>query len=316
MESKDKRQRFQSILPTQASISPQAGKIAASLERGLYVVSTPIGCARDMTLRAIDVLRSADVLAAEDTRVLRRLMSIHEIPLCGRKPIAYNDHSGGSRRLAILDHLRVGKSVALVSDAGTPLLGDPGYRLVQAAITDSVPVIPVPGPSASLAALVVAGLPTDRIMFVGFLSRKAAERRRQLEDLRSIAATLVFFEAPGRLRASLKSLSESLGGDRRAAICRELTKKFEEVVRGSLEELELKADQMEPRGEITIVVERSDAARASSADLETDLLALMKKRSLKDSVSELAATSSVPRNEIYRLALKLKMQSDLAEGSE
>ncbi len=316
MESKDKRQRFQSILPTQASISPQAGKIAASLERGLYVVSTPIGCARDMTLRAIDVLRSADVLAAEDTRVLRRLMSIHEIPLCGRKPIAYNDHSGGSRRLAILDHLRVGKSVALVSDAGTPLLGDPGYRLVQAAITDSVPVIPVPGPSASLAALVVAGLPTDRIMFVGFLSRKAAERRRQLEDLRSIAATLVFFEAPGRLRASLKSLSESLGGDRRAAICRELTKKFEEVVRGSLEELELKADQMEPRGEITIVVERSDATLASAADLETDLLALMKVRSLKDAVSELAATSSVPRNEIYRLALKLKMQSDLAEGSE
>ena len=316
MESKDKRQRFQSILPTQASISPQAGKIAANLERGLYVVSTPIGCARDMTLRAIDVLRSADVLAAEDTRVLRRLMSIHEIPLRGRKPIAYNDHSGGSRRLAILDHLRVGKSVALVSDAGTPLLGDPGYRLVQAAITDSVPVIPVPGPSASLAALVVAGLPTDRIMFVGFLSRKAAERRRQLEDLRSIAATLVFFEAPGRLRASLKSLSESLGGDRRAAICRELTKKFEEVVRGSLEELELKADQMEPRGEITIVVERSDAARASAADLETDLLPLMKERSLKDAVSELAATSSVPRNEIYRLALKLKMQSDLAEGSE
>ena len=316
MESKDKRQRFQSILPTQASISPQAGKIAANLERGLYVVSTPIGCARDMTLRAIDVLRSADVLAAEDTRVLRRLMSIHEIPLRGRKPIAYNDHSGGSRRLAILDHLRVGKSVALVSDAGTPLLGDPGYRLVQAAITDSVPVIPVPGPSASLAALVVAGLPTDRIMFVGFLSRKAAERRRQLEDLRLIAATLVFFEAPGRLSASLKSLSESLGGDRRAAICRELTKKFEEVVRGSLEELELKADQMEPRGEITIVVERSDAARASAADLETDLLALMKVRSLKDAVSELAATSSVPRNEIYRLALKLKMQSDLAEGSE
>ena len=316
MESKDKRQRFQSILPTQANISLQADKIAAHLERGLYVVSTPIGCARDITLRAIDVLRRADVLAAEDTRVLRRLMSIHEIPLRGRKPIAYNDHSGGSRRLAILDHLRVGKSVALVSDAGTPLLGDPGYRLVQAAITDSVPVIPVPGPSASLAALVVAGLPTDRIMFVGFLSRKAAERRRQLEDLRSIAATLVFFEAPGRLRASLKSLSESLGGDRQAAICRELTKKFEEVVRGSLTELERDADRMEPRGEITIVVERSDSAHASAADLETDLLALMKERSLKDAVSELAATSSVPRNEIYRLALKLKMQSDLAEGSE
>ena len=316
MESKDKRRRFQSILPTQANIGLQADKIAAHLERGLYVVSTPIGCARDITLRAIDVLRSADVLAAEDTRVLRRLMSIHEIPLRGRKPIVYNDHSGGNRRLAILDHLRVGRSVALVSDAGTPLLGDPGYRLVQAAIMDSVPVMVVPGPSASLAALVVSGLPTDRIMFVGFLSRKAAERRRQLEDLRSVAATLVFFEAPGRLRASLKSLSESLGGDRRAAICRELTKKFEEVVRGSLEELELKADQMEPRGEITIVVERSDAARASAADLETDLLPLMKERSLKDAVSELAATSSVPRNEIYRLALKLKMHSDLAEGSE
>ena len=303
-------------MPTQANIGLQADKIAAHLERGLYVVSTPIGCARDITLRAIDVLRSADVLAAEDTRVLRRLMSIHEIPLRGRKPIVYNDHSGGNRRLAILDHLRVGRSVALVSDAGTPLLGDPGYRLVQAAIMDSMPVMVVPGPSASLAALVVSGLPTDRIMFVGFLSRKAAERRRQLEDLRSVAATLVFFEAPGRLRASLKSLSESLGGDRRAAICRELTKKFEEVVRGSLEELELKADQMEPRGEITIVVERSDAARASAADLETDLLPLMKERSLKDAVSELAATSSVPRNEIYRLALKLKMQSDLAEGSE
>ena len=316
MESKNKRQRFQSILQTNASNSHDAGQVAANLLRGLYVVSTPIGCARDITLRAIDVLRSADVLAAEDTRVLRRLMGIHEIPLRGRKPIAYNDHSSNSRRAKILDHLRVGKSVALVSDAGTPLLGDPGYRLVQAAIKDSVPVTAVPGPSASLAALVGSGLPTDRFMFIGFLPRKAAERRRQLEDLRSIAATLVFFEAPGRLRASLKSLSESLGGDRQAAICRELTKKFEEVVRGSLNELERDADQMESRGEITIVVEKSDAARASAADLEPDLLALMKERSLRDAVSELAMASSVPRNEIYRLALKLQTQSELADGSE
>ena len=316
MKSKNKRQRFQSILPTHPRNSPEADKIAANLMRGLYVVSTPIGCARDITLRAIDVLRNADVLVAEDTRVLRRLMSIHKIPLRGRKPIAYNDHSSDSRRMAILDHLRVGKSVAMVSDAGTPLLGDPGYRLVQAAVADSVPVTAVPGPSASLAALVVSGLPTDRIMFVGFLSRKAAERRQQLEDLQSIAATLVFFEAPGRLRGSLKSLSESLGGDRQAAICRELTKKFEEVVRGPLKELELNADRIEPRGEITIIVEKGDPADAPATDLEPELSALLKERSLKDAVSELAKTGSTPRKEIYSLALKLKAQSEIAEGSE
>ena len=316
MKSKNKRQRFQTILPTHARDSTESGKDVTNLLRGLYVVSTPIGCARDITLRAIDVLRSADVLAAEDTRVLRRLMSIHEIPLRGRKPIVYNDHSGDSRRLAILGYLRIGKSVALVSDAGTPLLGDPGYRLVQAAVAESVPVTAVPGPSASLAALVVSGLPTDRVMFFGFLPRRAAERRRQLEVLRSIAATLVFFEAPSRLGASLKSLSESLGGDRQAAICRELTKKFEEVVRGSLKELEFGAGRMEPRGEFTIVVAKGDPVEASADDLERDLLALMKKRSLKDAVSELARTRSTPRKEIYRLALKLQSQSDLAEGSE
>ena len=215
MQSKNKRQWFQSILPTHARNSSEASEADANLLRGLYVVSTPIGCARDITLRAIDVLRNADVLAAEDTRVLRRLMNIHEIPLGRSTLIAYNDHSGDSRRLAILDHLRNGRSVALVSDAGTPLLGDPGYRLVQAAVAESVAVTAVPGPSASLAALVVSGLPTDRIMFVGFLPRKAAERSRLLEELRSVAATLVFFEAPNRLGASLKSLSESLGKDRR-----------------------------------------------------------------------------------------------------
>lgn len=316
MKNKDKRQRFETILPAHTRNSPEVGKTAADLPHGLYVVSTPIGCARDITLRALDVLRSADVLVAEDTRVLRRLMGIHEIPLRRRKPIAYNDHSSDGRRLAILDRLKAGNSVALVSDAGTPLLGDPGYRLVQAAIKDSVPVTAVPGPSASLAALVVSGLPTDRIMFVGFLSRKAAERRQQLEDLRSATATLVFFEAPSRLGASLKSLSESLGGDRQAAICRELTKKFEEVLRGSLKELELNAGRIEPRGEITIIVEKGDPADAPAADLELELSALMKEHSLKDAVSELAKTVSVPRNEIYRLALKLKAQSDLAEGSE
>ena len=316
MQSKNKRQRFQSILPTHARNSSEAGEAAANFPCGLYVVSTPIGCARDITLRAIDVLRNADVLAAEDTRVLRRLMNIHEIPLGRRRPIAYNDHSGVSRRLAILDHLRNGKSVALVSDAGTPLLGDPGYRLVQAAIAESVPVTAVPGPSASLAALVVSGLPTDRIMFVGFLPRKAAERRRLLEDLRSVAATLVFFEVPNRLGASLKSLSESLGSDRQAAICRELTKKFEEVVRGSLEELEFEADRIESRGEITIVVEKGGPSVSSVDDLGPELSALMKERTLKDAVSALAKAGRAPRSEIYRLALKLQAQSNLAENAE
>lgn len=216
----------------------------------LYLVATPIGNLEDITLRALRMLRECALVASEDTRTTGRLLAHFDI----QKPlISHHEHSQPAGLERILATLETG-DVALVSEAGTPLLSDPGYELLQAAIERGYPVVAVPGPSALTTALSVSGLPTDRFLYLGFLPRKGAERRRILAEVSQVRATLVFFEAPHRLRATLADAVEGLGGDRRCAVCRELTKLHEEVWRGTLADALAEWRQREPRGEFTLVV--------------------------------------------------------------
>jgi 16S rRNA (cytidine1402-2'-O)-methyltransferase len=217
----------------------------------LYLVATPIGNLEDITLRALRVLRECDLVATEDTRTTGRLLAHFDI----KKPlVSHHEHSRPAHLERILAALE-GGDVALVSEAGTPLLSDPGYELAQAAIKRGFPMIPIPGPSALTAALPVSALPTDRFFYLGFLPRKATDRRRVLAEVAGVQDTLVFFEAPHRLRATLEDAVESLGGDRRCAVCRELTKLHEEVWRGTLVDALADWRDREPRGEFTLVVE-------------------------------------------------------------
>jgi 16S rRNA (cytidine1402-2'-O)-methyltransferase len=217
----------------------------------LYLVATPIGNLEDITLRALQVLRECSLVATEDTRTTGRLLAHFDI----EKPlVSYYDHNKLAHLQRVLAALETG-DVALVSEAGTPLLSDPGYELVRAAVEHGFPVISIPGPSALTAALPLSGLPMDRFLYLGFLSRKASDRRRALAEVAEIRATLVFFEAPHRLRAALADAVDILGGDRRCAVCRELTKLHEEVWRGTLAGAKAEWREREPRGEFTLVVE-------------------------------------------------------------
>lgn len=241
---------------------PRESATGPRIDPGLHVVATPIGNARDVTLRGLDVLRGADVIAAEDTRTARRLMDLHGVALGGRPLIAYHDHNGAERRPEILRLLEEGRSVALVSEAGTPMISDPGYKLARAAAEAGHEVRAVPGASALTAALCVAGLPTDRFLFAGFPTPKAQARRKAMAELAAIPATLVFYEAPRRLAASLADMAAALGADREAAVCRELTKRFEEVRRGTLAELAAAhAEEAPPKGEVVVVVGPPTAPR-------------------------------------------------------
>jgi 16S rRNA (cytidine1402-2'-O)-methyltransferase len=217
----------------------------------LYLVSTPIGNLEDITLRALRILRECALVATEDTRTTGRLLAHYEI----QKPlISHHEHSPAGQQARALEALETG-DVALVSEAGTPLLSDPGYELVQAALARGFAVVPIPGPSALTAALAASGLPTDRFFYLGFLPRKPADRRQTLASAAGLRATLVCFEAPHRLRAALGDAVDALGGERRCAVCRELTKLHEEVWRGTLAEASAEWQAREPRGEFTLVVE-------------------------------------------------------------
>jgi 16S rRNA (cytidine1402-2'-O)-methyltransferase len=217
----------------------------------LYLVATPIGNLEDITLRALRVLRECSLVAAEDTRSTGRLLAHFDI----EKPlISHHEHSRPANLERILAAMEDG-DVALVSEAGTPLFSDPGFELVQAAIERGCPVISIPGPSALTAALPISGLPTDRFLYLGFLPRKASDRRRVLAEVATALTTLVFFEAPHRLRATLADAADNLGGDRRCAVCRELTKRHEEVWRGTLSGALAEWHNREPRGEFTLIVE-------------------------------------------------------------
>jgi 16S rRNA (cytidine1402-2'-O)-methyltransferase len=217
----------------------------------LYVVATPIGNLEDITVRAMRVLQEVDLIATEDTRRTRILLEHYQID----KPLtSLYDHNEAHKAPALIRRLQEGSSIALVSEAGTPLISDPGYRLVQLAIVQGITVVPLPGPSAVIAALSIAGLPTDRFVFEGFLPKKPGKRRNRLERLRAESRTLVFYESPRRVIDALGDM-QALWGDRRVVIARELTKKFEEVIRGRLTEVRARLQEHPPQGEVTVVVE-------------------------------------------------------------
>ena len=282
-----------------------SGISGVQLAPGLYLVATPIGNARDITLRALDVLAGADILAAEDTRNTRRLLEIRGVRRAGRiQP--YHDHNGPVQRPRLMAALAEGRSVALVSDAGTPLVADPGYRLVEEAIAAGHPVTAVPGASALLAALAVAGLPTDRFLFAGFPPPRSAARRRSFGELADVPATLVFYKSPRRLEACLADMAAVFGAGRSAAVCRELTKRFEETRRGSLDALAAEyAGASAPKGEIVILVGPPVAAEASVDTLDAALAAALDGQSVRDAAAEVALSLGLPRRQVYARALEL-----------
>ncbi|MDE0208892.1 MAG: 16S rRNA (cytidine(1402)-2'-O)-methyltransferase [Boseongicola sp.] len=276
----------------------------ATLDAGLHLVSTPLGNARDITLRALDVLRDADLLVAEDTRSLRRLMNIHGIPRAGRRIMAYHDHSGERDRRAVLEALRRGESVAYTSDAGTPLVADPGFALVQTVIAEGHRVVPVPGPTALVAALTVAGLPCDRFAFAGFPPSKRKARKRFLARLADVPDTLILYESPRRTGATLQDAADVFGADRPAALCRELTKKFEEIRRDTLGALAESLADMPLKGEVVLLIGKSEAP-PNPEKVEQALREALKTRNLRDAASDVAGRFGLSRRDIYQLGIKI-----------
>jgi 16S rRNA (cytidine1402-2'-O)-methyltransferase len=273
------------------------------LAAGLYLVATPIGAARDITLRALDILASADVLAAEDTRTLRHLMEIHGVPLNGRQVIPCHDHNEAAAAPRLLRAIEEGKSVAYASEAGTPLVSDPGFVIARAAVAQGLPVIAAPGASAVLCALAVAGLPADRFHFAGFPPATRSARLRFLEELRDVQATLVLYESPKRLAAFLVDAVAALGPDRQGAVCRELTKRFEEVTRATLSELATAFAARDVKGEVVVLIDRADLARADSSTWEEALDRAMTTLSVKDAAAMVAEAFDLPRRDVYQVAL-------------
>ena len=284
---------------------------AEPLAPGLYVVSTPIGNLKDISFRALGVLAAADAVLAEDTRVTRTLMAHYGIttPL-----VAYHEHSTEAVRERMIHRLGEGQALALVSDAGTPLVSDPGYRLVQAAIAAGLPVTPIPGPSAVLSALVVSGLPTDRFFFEGFLPAKSGARRTRLEALAAIPGTLMLFEAPHRLPEMLADAAAALGGERPAVVARELTKLFETVRRGLLGELSaLFAAEGPPKGEVVVLIGPGPAEAPGpepDAGLDEKLAAALARHSIKDAAALVAEETGLKRRDVYARALALARRGE------
>jgi 16S rRNA (cytidine1402-2'-O)-methyltransferase len=276
---------------------------AAKPQPGLYLVATPIGNLADVTLRALETLAGVDVIACEDTRITRRLMERYCL---AAELTPYHEHNAAVARPKLLQRLAQGEAVALVSDAGTPLISDPGFKLVREACAARIAVTALPGPSSVLAALTVAGLPTDRFYFAGFLPAKQVARRARLTEIARIDATLVMFESGSRVQETVADLAHIMG-DREAAICRELTKLHEEVRRAPLAELAAEADRLETRGEFVLVIGPPDAdALVMSADSLDELLrSALSHSSLKDAVAQATELSGRPRREVYARALEL-----------
>ncbi len=291
-----------------------ASAAAETLPPGLYLVATPIGNLGDLTLRALEVLRRAQHIVCEDTRVTRKLLAAYGITTPTR---AYHDHSSARVREALLQLLREGASIALVSDAGTPLVSDPGFRLVRAALAEDLPVTALPGPSAPLTALLLSGLPSDRFFFAGFLPAKAGVRRKALQGLKALDASLLFFETAPRLAASLADMAELLG-PREAAVARELTKLHEEVRRDSLPALaEHYAAAGPPRGELVVVVAPAGAPEETAGeDLDTQLHRALQHASLRDAAAAVAEASGLPRRQVYARALELLDDDAANDGGE
>ena len=272
----------------------------------LTLVATPIGNLGDFSPRAAEVLGRAGIIACEDTRITRKLLNLTGTSTTARL-VAYHDHNGAKMRPWLLDQLAAGTSVALVSDAGTPLISDPGYKLVAACREQGIPVLSAPGPSAVLAALAVSGLPTDQFMFAGFLATTKTARRAQITELAALKATTIWFETPSRLAQSLADMADILG-PREAAVARELTKLHEEVIRGSCDELAGRfAGSKPPKGEIVLLVAGAPrhAEQIDDATLQAMLRAEMDGQRLRDAVRAVVEATGLPRNKVYRAALKI-----------
>lgn len=280
------------------------------LTAGVWFVGVPIGTARDITLRALDVLASADILVAEDTRSLRKLLDIHGVPLGGRRIEALHEHSKGGVIERLVTQAKEGSSVAYASEAGMPLIADPGFELARAARDQNVPVTCAPGPSAVLTALVVAGLPTDAFHFAGFLPASRGARKKALEKLAAIPATVVLYESPKRVGALLQDAAGVLGETRESAVCRELTKRFEETRRGTLGELAAFYAQASVKGEVVVLIDRAKTQAINPLDMDSALKSAMTDMSVKDAAAFVAETLDVPRRQIYQRALALAKERD------
>lgn len=292
-------------------IQPQPetfGVDTAQFTPGLYLVATPIGNAADITLRALALLNHADLIACEDSRVTGPLLKRYGI---GTPLFPYHEHNAAKVRPQLIEKLQAGKTVALVSDAGTPLINDPGYKLVRDCIAAGVAVTALPGASAVLTGLSLSGLPSDRFLYAGFPPPKDSARQKWLAEFKSIAATLIFLESSQRLADSLAAMASVLGPGREAAVARELTKKFEEVRRGTLADLAAHyAEHGPPKGEITLVVgpPPEDAAETSADDLDTALREAMTRLPLRQAVDEVATVLNLARKPVYARALDLKKE--------
>ncbi|SKA05568.1 16S rRNA (cytidine(1402)-2'-O)-methyltransferase [Consotaella salsifontis] len=281
---------------------------ATKPEPGLYLVATPIGNLSDITLRALQIIAGADRLVCEDTRVTAKLLARFGIE---RRMSPYHEHNAARAGEALIEALERGESIALVSDAGTPLVSDPGERLAKAAIERGIPVFPVPGASAALAALLVSGLPAESFFFAGFLPPKEAARRTRLEELCRIPATLLLYEAPHRIAESLADMARVLGDERRASVCRELTKAHETVYRGELSALAGEFSAMESiKGEIVVVVAPPAAEAAASAeDADAILAGLLAEMKPTKAAQEAARLTGLSRRDLYARALAMKSES-------
>lgn len=275
------------------------------LAPGLYLVATPIGNLRDISLRALDVLSACDLVLAEDTRVTGKLLSAYGL----KKPLERcDDHAAARVAPKVLARLADGARIALVSDAGTPLVSDPGFAIAREAIAAGHPVFPIPGASAALAALTAAGLPADRFLFAGFPPAKAAGRRAMFEELAAIRATLIFYEGGSRLAASLADMA-AVFGPRPAAVCRELTKLYETVTRGTLDALAADPAFADPKGELVVLVGPGEAEAASQADADRALADALTRLGPGEAASEVARALGLPRRDLYRRALDLQGKS-------
>jgi 16S rRNA (cytidine1402-2'-O)-methyltransferase len=279
------------------------------LDSGLHILATPIGTANDITIRALNILRDADILVAEDTRVLRKLMEIHGINLNGRKILSYHDHNGEVQRPKLIALIKEGKVLAYASDAGTPLIADPGFSLTKLAIQNNIRVHAAPGASALLTALCLAGLPTDNFFFGGFLGSKPSQRIKNLQKIQNLDATIVYYESPKRTLSTLKDISKIFGNDRLISVCREMTKKFEEVIRGTVDQV---IDEIKSRhsfkGEVVIVLGPPTKKEISDEEIYSALQIALQEYRIKDAATQISEQFGVPKKRSYEMALRIKAE--------